>query len=93
MYKPKIEEKVDKTLFKLAKKDPIQYSNIKKKIISICQNPFHSYKFLTGHLQGFNRVHITGNFVLIFKVNHVNKTVEVHYYDHWDNIYKWRPKS
>ena len=93
MYELKIKEKVRKLIFKLFRRDSVQYWNIKKKILEIQQNPLHSYKFLAEPLQGFNRVHITSNFVLIFKINHQNRIIEIHHYDHWDNVYKWRPKN
>ncbi|HLD15574.1 MAG TPA: addiction module toxin RelE [Candidatus Nanoarchaeia archaeon] len=93
MYEPDIKKDLDKILFKLYKRDKEQYFKVKKKIIYLQENPFHAYKFLKEPLQGYNRVHVTGSFVLIFRINHTNRTIELKHYDHWDNVYKWRPKE
>ena len=61
-------------------------------ILEIKSNPEHDYKFLRKPLQTFNRVHIEKSFVLIFKLNHVERTVIVYYFDHHDKVYKWRKK-
>jgi len=66
---------------------------IHKKIEEIRSNPLHVYKFLRKPLQTFNRVHIDKHFVLIFKINHKEKIVEIYYYDHHDNVYQWRPRG
>lgn len=44
-------------------------------------------------LQTFNRVHIDSHFVIIFKINHIEHIVEIYYFDHHDNVYKWRPNE
>jgi len=62
---------------------------IYKKILEIRNNPNHDYKFLRKPLQMFNRRHIDKHFVLIFKIKHLEKAVDVYYYDHHDNVYKW----
>ena len=64
---------------------------IQKKIDEIRLNPHHEYKFLRKPLQKFNRVHIDKHFVLVFRINHNNRVVEVHNFDHHDYIYKWIP--
>jgi len=92
MYDLKIKEEVDKIFYRLSKKNPHQLKIIGKKIQQIKKNPEHSYKFLRKPFQMFNRVHIDKHFVLIFKINHFTKTVIIYYYDHHDNVYKWRPK-
>lgn len=92
MYDLEIKEEVDKIFFKLSKKNPRQLMIINKKIQDIRENPNHIYKFLRDPLQRFNRVHIDKNFVLIFRMIHETKKVIIYYYDHHDNVYKWRPK-
>ena len=77
---------------KLSKKNPKQLMMINKKINEIRNNPF-GYKFLRKPLQLFNRVHIDKHFVLIFYINHQKNIVDVHYFDHHDNVYKWQPKD
>ena len=92
MYNLGIKEEADKIFKKLEKKNKKQLQIIHKKILEIRENPNHIYKFLTKPLQNFNRVHIDKSFVLIFKIKHEESILEIYYYNHHDNIYKWRPK-
>lgn len=92
MYALSIKPEADKTFKKLAKKNPKQLGIISKKIEGIRRNPLHKYKPLRKPLQSYNRVHIDKHFVLIFKIDHENKLVDIYYYDHHDNVYQWRPK-
>jgi len=91
MYDLDIKQEADKIFHKLAKKNPKQLKIIDKKVTEIRLKPYNGYKFLRKPLQTFNRVHIDKHFVLIFKIDHENKTVVVYYYDHHDNVYNWRP--
>jgi len=91
MYSLEIKPEADKVFKKLSKKNQKQLMIIHKKLLEIRENPYHKYKFLRKPLQSFNRVHVDNHFVLIFKINHGIKAVEVYYYDHHDNVYKWRP--
>lgn len=93
MYYLEVKEEADKIFQKLARKNPHQFEMIEKKVEEIRSNPEHIYKFLHSPLQGFNRVHINSHFVLIFKIDHVRKTVVLYYYGHHDDVYKWRPKE
>ncbi|MFH1311439.1 MAG: addiction module toxin RelE [Nanoarchaeota archaeon] len=92
MYSLEIKEEADKIFKKLSKKNLKQLSIINKKTEEIRKNPNHIYKFLRKPLQSFNRVYIDGSFVLIFKIEHGRKIVVIYYYDHHDNVYKWRPR-
>lgn len=91
MYSLDIKPEADKIFKKLSKKNQKQLMIIHKKLLEIQESPNHKYKFLRKPLQSFNRVHVDNHFVLIFKINHENKVIEVYYYDHHDNVYKWRP--
>ncbi len=91
MYELDVKPEVDKIFKKLGKKNPKQLKLVYRKIMDIRKNPGHSYKFLRKPLEGFNRVHL-GHFVLIFKINHVEGVIVVHYYDHHDGVYRWRPR-
>ena len=93
MYELEVKLEADKIFQKLTRKNPKQLEIINKKVIAIRSNPNHSYKFLRSPLQGFNRVQIDTHFVLIFKIDHIRKTVILYYYDHHDNVYKWRPRG
>ena len=87
MYADVYSEEIAKKLAKLKKKDVSHYLKVRKKMDSILTEPGHSYKFLAHDMKGINRVHI-GHFVLVFSVNHKNKTISFEDYDHHDNIYK-----
>lgn len=93
MYDLDVKPEADEIFKKLAKKNKKQLEMIHKKIQQIKLNPNHIYKFLNEPLQTFNRVHIDTNFVLVFKINHQSKTIDIYYFDHHDKVYKWRPKS
>ena len=93
MYDLLIKPEADKIFKKLAGRNAKQLVIINSKIEEIRTNPQHIYKFLRKPLHGFNRVHIDSHFVLIFRIDHERRFVEVYYYDHHDNIYKWRPKA
>ena len=91
MYSLEVKEEADRIFKKLMRKNIKQLSIIDKKIQEIRENPNHAYKFLRQPLQSFNRVHIDKSFVLIFKIEHERKMIVIYYYDHHDNVYKWRP--
>jgi mRNA-degrading endonuclease RelE of RelBE toxin-antitoxin system len=90
MYDLYIKPEADRIFKKLSKKNPKQLIIIHKKILEIRKNPKHKYKFLRKPLQSFNRVHIDKNYVLIFRIDHERKLVDIFYYDHHDNVYLWR---
>ena len=77
MYSLSIKPEADKIFGKLAKKNQKQLRIIGKKIAEIRLNPFHKYKPLREQLQTFNRVHIDKHFVLIFKIEHEHKLVDI----------------
>jgi YafQ family addiction module toxin component len=87
MYVDLYSEEITKKLAKLKKKDMTHYSKVRNKMDSILENPKHSYKFLHHDMKGVSRVHV-GHFVLVFVIDHKNKTVSFEDYDHHDNIYK-----
>jgi mRNA-degrading endonuclease RelE of RelBE toxin-antitoxin system len=86
MYADLYSETIAKKMSKLRKKDPVQYVQIRKKIDSILVDPLHAYKFLAHDMKGANRVHI-GHFVLVFVIDHKERTVSFEDYDHHDIIY------
>lgn len=89
MYQDLYSEEITKKLAKLKKKDSAAYSQVRKKMYFILANPSHTYKFLTHDMKGLNRVHL-GHFILVFIINHQQKTVSFEDYDHQDIIYKIR---
>ena len=86
MYVDRYSEEIVKKLKKLKKKDPKQYSTVRKKMEQILSNPEHRRKDLHYDLKGIKRVHI-GHFVLVFAVDDVKKIISFEDYDHHDNIY------
>ena len=93
MYLLDIKPEADKIFKKLARKNQRQLKIIDKKITEIRQNPHHKYKHLRKLLQSFKRVHIDKNFVLIFRIDHENKVVDIYYFDHHDKVYQWKHKN
>ena len=87
MYSYEFRETVEKTFFKLTKKNPKQLEIIYKKITEICDNPQH-YKNLRVPLQHLKRVHIDKSFVLVFSVDEKIKHIIFEDYDHHDVVYK-----
>lgn len=87
MYSYELRVAVEKTFFKLAKKNPKQLEIIYKKITEICENPQH-YKNLRTPLQHLKRVHIDRSFVLVFSVDEGRKHIIFEDYDHHDIIYR-----
>ncbi len=85
MYKLEIRKHVEKTLEKIAKRDPTQEKAVKKKIKQILENPF-VFKPLKKPMQNKRRVHTFGSFVLIYSIK--EKTIVIEDYDHHDKIYK-----
>ncbi|MBI4438909.1 addiction module toxin RelE [Candidatus Woesearchaeota archaeon] len=93
MYDVYVKPEADDIFKKLNKKNPKQLEIIDKKLVEVRENPNHAYKFLRKPLQLFNRVHIDKHFVLIFRIDHSRKIIDVYYFDHHDEVYKWRPKE
>ena len=93
MYSLYVKPEADRIFKKLSKKSRRQLRIIHKKIGWIRRKPHHKYKHLRKPLQTFSRVHIDSSFVLIFKIKHQEKALEIYYYGHHDSVYKWRPKT
>ena len=90
MYDLIVKPEADKIFAKLAKKNPKQFEIVSKKISEIQNYPYHKYKFLRKPLQNLNRVHIDKHFVLIFRIDHKEKVIEIYYYAHHDEVYAKR---
>jgi len=89
MYDLDVKPTADKIFKKLAKKNRKQLKIIYKKIQEIRTKPEHKYKHLRKPLQNFNRIHVDAHFVLIFNIDHTNEVVEIYYFGHHDDVYKW----
>ena len=86
-YSLEIAENLNKIFGKLAKKDKITFQAINKKVNEILENPYH-YKPMRAPMQNKRRVHISGSFVLIFKIDEERKIVQLLEYEHHDKSYK-----
>lgn len=86
MYSDVYSDVIVKKLAKLKKKDLKQYQILRRKMDFILENPEHEYKDLHYTMKGLKRVHI-GHFVLVFKVDTINKMISFEDYDHHDKIY------
>lgn len=89
IYRDLYSELITRKLIKLKKKDKTHYEMVRNKMDQILENPEHRLKSLHYDMKGVQRVHI-GHFVLVFKIDHVNKTISFEDYDHHDNIYNPR---
>ncbi len=87
MYKLNVSKECEKIFFKLARKNPKRLDIIDKKILEIRSNPFHEYKSLRAPLNGLYRVHIDKQFVMVFRIDHENLTVNIVRYEHHDKAY------
>ena len=86
MYRLLLRKSVERTLRKLAKKDPKQIRTIQSKLDEVRENP-HRFKNLRAPLQHLRRVHIE-SFVLVYSIDEEQKAVIVEDYDHHDRIYR-----
>ncbi len=84
-YKLERQPHLDKIFRKLAKKDPVQFEALQKKVKQILENP-HKFKHLINLMKGIYRVHIYSSFILTFSIRENDKIVVLEDYDHHDNI-------
>jgi len=79
------EPDVEATLKKLAKKDPVRFEQVAKKLRELADNP-EIGKPLKSPLKGSRRLHI-GHYVLIYKIDLKNQTIVLTDYAHHDEVY------
>jgi len=84
-----IEEKLQKTLKKISKKDKVLYQAFQRKVEEIltCETVDH-YKNLRKPLQYLKRIHILGPFVLTFLYIESEDKIVFYDLDHHDTIYQ-----
>jgi len=56
-------------------------------VVEILENP-HRYKPLRSPMQNKRRVHISGSFVLVFKIIEERKVAQLLEFEHHDKAYK-----
>ncbi len=86
-YSVEVAEGLNKVFEKLAKKDKVAFQAINRKVSEIIENPYH-YKPLKAPMQNNRRVHISGSFALIFRINEERKVVQLLEFEHHDKAYK-----
>lgn len=82
-YSIEFSDEFDSSMQKLKKKDPVLFSQIQKKLLSIVENPEH-YKPLRNVLAGYRRIRF-GSFVLIYTLDET--TARIISLDHHDHAY------
>ena len=87
VYSLEIAESLNSIFAKLSKRDKTTFQALNNKISEILQDPHH-YKPLKAPMQNKRRVHISGSFVLIFKIIEEKKVVQLLEFDHHDKAYK-----
>jgi len=45
------------------------------------------------HLKNMYSIIVSYELVPVFKISYELKIITISYYDHHDNVYKWRPKE
>ncbi len=86
-YALEVGEELDKVFQKLAKKDKRTFEALSKKINEVLENPYH-YKPLKAPMQNKRRFHVSGCFVVIFKIVEERKIVQLLEFEHHDNAYE-----
>jgi addiction module RelE/StbE family toxin len=76
---------VEVTLQKLAKKDPVRFEQLAKKLKELAKNP-EIGKPLRNKLKGSRRLHI-GHYILIYKVDKKKQVITLIDYAHHDEAY------
>ena len=87
MFEFSIENKLRKKIEKLKKKDRILVRNLKNKFLEIIDKDIHSvdrYKNLKSPLNEYKRIHLTDNYIILFKGYKEKKHIVFVDILHWD---------
>ncbi len=90
MFEFDIVQDLRKKLEKLNKKDKILAQNFRKKLIEIISNTpetISRYKNLKSPMNEFKRIHLTDNYILLFKVNITENLILFTDISHRDIVY------
>ena len=91
MFEFDIEEHLKKKLVKIRKKDKVLALIFKKKVLEIINcnlETISTYKNLKTPLNNFKRIHLTDNYILLFKVEYNQNKVIFIDIRHRDFAYK-----
>jgi addiction module RelE/StbE family toxin len=84
-YALEIDPRLRKQLRKLAKRDKVTHPRALNKVSELLDNP-EIGKPLENIMKGCRRVHV-GHFVLIYRINEQNRSVELLGFEHHDDAY------
>jgi len=90
MFSYDLSDKLRKRVDKLAKKDKVLALIFKKKLqeaVSHDTKTIDSYKNLRSPQNEFKRIHLTDNFILLFRVDKEKKHIVFIDILHWDKAY------
>ncbi len=91
MFNYDIEDQLQKKLKVLTRKNKSLAMNFKKKLTEVIQHDLHTintYKNLKSPLHEYKRIHLTKNYILIFKVNLEKRHILFIDISHRDKVYK-----
>lgn len=91
MFRFEIEDSLKKKIFKLEKKDKVLSKIFKKKLLEVINHnkkSISTYKNLKSPLNEYKRIHLTDNFILLFKVELEENKIIFMDILHWDKAYK-----
>ena len=89
MFTYDITDVLRKKLKKLGKKDRVLAQTFYRKLQEVIkrdEKTINSYKNLKSPMNDFKRIHLTDNYILLFKVE--NKHIVFVDIKHWDQVYK-----
>jgi mRNA-degrading endonuclease RelE of RelBE toxin-antitoxin system len=87
MYELALRRSVERTLSKLARKDPRLLAAVARKVDEVLEDPSR-YKTPRRPLQHLKRVHVGSSFVLVFSVDEKRGLVVIEDLDHHERVYK-----
>jgi addiction module RelE/StbE family toxin len=76
---------VEATFNKMAKKDPVRFEQVAKKLLELADNP-EIGKPLRNRLKGSRRLHI-GHYVLMYTIDKKKQQITLIDYAHHDEVY------
>lgn len=90
MFKFDLSPNFEKDLKRIHVKNRALYIIFRRKMREIIENDLISidrYKHLKSPLNDYQRIHLTGQYILLFKVNKSENRVTFMSIKHWDNAY------
>lgn len=91
MFEYTLSDILKKKVAKLAKKDKILALNFKKKLFEVISHDaqtIDTYKNLRKPMQDKKRIHLTDNFIFLFRVDKLNNQILFVDILPWDKAYK-----